>query len=106
MPQFSFGSLVAGLAWAAVGSAGPEGEADRLVDPIPVTVDGALLDHLGLSNPAIVDFDGDGRWDLLLGAGREGRLAIHRNSGSDGEPALGPVRWFDELEPTGTIPDG
>ncbi|MBK9385981.1 MAG: VCBS repeat-containing protein [Planctomycetes bacterium] len=38
--------------------------------------------------PAIADWDGDGRWDLLLGSG-DGSVVLHRNEGEAKAPRFG-----------------
>ena len=89
---------------------GPKG--DRLAKPVPVEVDGKPLvrEHGGLF-PFVGDFYGDGRLALLLGYGgggicEEGRLLVYRNVGTKVSPRLGEPRWFDDIVPTGRIPQG
>src|SRR5262245_51383717 len=57
---------------------GPQG--DRLGKPVPLVVDGRPLESWG--TPFVGDFDGDGRQDLLLGEGQQGRLLVYRNVGT------------------------
>jgi hypothetical protein len=38
--------------------------------------------------PAIADWDGDGRWDLILGSG-DGSVVLHRNAGEANVPRFG-----------------
>ena len=77
-----------------------------LAAPIPVRMDGRPLAPWGSPGVFVGDFDGDGRRDLLLGDGFEGRLVIHRNVGTKTDPRLSGRRWFDDQVPTGRIPKG
>jgi hypothetical protein len=79
---------------------------DRLGKPVPIKVDGKPL--LPWANPDVFvgDFDGDGRKDLLMGDGYQGRLAIYRNIGTNAAPRLQGPQWFDDKVPTGRIPKG
>jgi hypothetical protein len=71
------------------------------VDGKPLVRDGDTL------SPFVGDFDGDGRQDLLLGArGREGRLLVYRNVGATTVPRLSGPQWFDDIVPTGRVPNG
>jgi len=46
------------------------------------------LDPLGNPVPRVLDWDGDGRKDLLVVSG-EGRIILHTNTGTDEEPEFG-----------------
>jgi hypothetical protein len=102
--------------------------ADRseLAPPFAVTAGGVLIDAVleknGIrpsdtrddnANPWFADFDGDGKPDLLVGQGAfssafpDGdRLRIYKNLGEKGQPRFGAPFWFDDLVPTGRIPQG
>jgi hypothetical protein len=77
-----------------------------------VEVDGKpLVSERGGLFPFVGDFFGDGRLALLLGYGGDtlfvaGRLRIYRNVGSRVSPRLGAPQWFDDLVPSGRIPQG
>jgi hypothetical protein len=80
--------------------------------PIELRFDCVVLDGSGYGRliPSLGDADGDGVTDLLVGAGHddqtsEGRLLVLRNGGTDAHPDYAPPRWFDELVPTGRIPE-
>jgi hypothetical protein len=84
---------------------------DRFEAPVPIRVDGQVLELPDqLAAPALGDFYGHGRKDLLIGQNR-GRLRVLRNIGT-GNIGTGkqskfaaPV-WFDEIIPDGKIPLG
>jgi hypothetical protein len=89
---------------------GPKG--DRLATPVQVEVDGKPLvsERSGLY-PFVGDFYGDGRLALLLGYGGdtmfvEGQVLVYRNVGPKASPRLGAPQWFDDIVPTGRIPQG
>jgi hypothetical protein len=77
-----------------------------------VEVDGKpLVRERGGLYPFVGDFYGDGRPALLLGYGgdcmvEEGRALLYRNVGTKTNPRLGAPQWFDDLVPTGRIPQG
>jgi hypothetical protein len=95
---------------------------------VAVTVNGAPLDAptdgkggLVYDNacPWVGDFDGNGKLALLIGhrdyrfpapgktkGGRPGRLRVYRNLAEKGPPKLAKPIWFDDLVPSGRIPQG
>jgi len=79
---------------------------DGLGKPVPVEVDGKPLEPWGSPGLFVGDFDADGRQDLLLGDGYEGRLAVYRNVGTKTQPRLSGPQWFDDAVPTGRVPKG
>jgi len=109
------GVLTAGL------PSGRAQEKSDLASPFAVRAGGSLIDFRPDKHdnafPWFGDFDGDGKPDLLVGqrtflAGRDqakgpgGRLRIYKNTGAKGAPQFGDPVWFDDLVPTGRIPDG
>jgi len=65
------------------------GAALALAPPVPLQAAGAELKLVATNAaPCVVDWDGDGAQDLLLGAG-DGAVRLYRNASRSGEPALG-----------------
>jgi len=83
---------------------------DRLAEPVPVEADGQPLVRqrrgYALEYPFVGDIDGDGLPDLLLGDRDRGRLRVFRNVGTSAAPQLAAPVWFDEMVPTGKVPEG
>ena len=86
------------------------GESDpapvRFEAPLAIRVDGQVLELPDpLAAPALGDFYGQGRKDLLIGQNR-GRLRVLRNIGTDKQPEFAEPVWFDEIIPDGKLPLG
>lgn len=83
----------------------------RFEAPVPIHVDGQVLELPDqLAAPALGDFYGHGRKDLLIGQNR-GRLRVLRNIGTDKQskfaaPVFAAPVWFDEITPNGKMPLG
>ncbi|HEV3262132.1 MAG TPA: hypothetical protein VG013_35095 [Gemmataceae bacterium] len=110
------------------GHAAAQNDTTVLAPPVAITVNGVPLDAptdgkggLVYDNacPWVGDFDGNGKLALLIGhrdyrfpapgmakEGRPGRLRIYRNLADKGPPRLAEPTWFDDLVPTGRIPQG
>lgn len=59
--------------------------------------------------PAFVDFDGDGKIDLLVGTDgyhHPGRLLVYLNRGTNAAPEYAKRSWFDDVVPSGRILGG
>lgn len=56
---------------------------------------------IGHAAPFMVDMDGDGKRDLLVGQFGGGKLRVYRNIGSDETPAFSEFTWFDGVVPSG-----
>lgn len=96
------------LVMCAAVFAGDTAPGDGLGEPVRLEADGKPIDlkeSLGHAGPLVVDWDGDGRQDLLVGQFSEGKLRIHLNTG-DGAPVLGAPSWFEAGGKIGTVPTG
>ena len=116
---FGIAALPAFLATLATGPgvsrAGARNTSD-LAPPVAVAAGGATIDAPLNENgwpaynnafPWFGDFDGVGKPDLLVGQSTGGgRLRIYKNIGDKGRPRFRDPLWFDDLVPTGRIPDG
>lgn len=99
-------SLATGMAvWAMVVTAG---RAAELEGPIPILSGGRPIDteHVGHAAPCVVDFDGDGCKDLLVGEMYQGRLRIYRNVGKNNEPQFEGFVVFQDGASQGRVPAG
>lgn len=97
---------------AALILAAPAGGAlaaeDDLLPPVRLEAAGKPVDteEPGHSAPFVVDWDGDGKRDLLVGQFGGGALWIYRNEGTDAAPRLGPGTKFKDGRKEGTVPTG
>jgi hypothetical protein len=80
-----------------------------LSDPFALEADGRpidLSDGTGHAAPLVVDWDGDGLKDLLVGQFAGGKLRIYRNVGAKGAPKLAKHEWFQAAGQDATVPTG
>lgn len=68
--------------------------------------DGPIDTEVGHAAPYVVDFDGDGVRDLLVGQFGGGKLRIHRNVGSNEKPMFAAAEWFMAGGAIATVPAG
>jgi hypothetical protein len=100
--------LTLSLLSAAAACAGDLAPGDALAAPVRIEAGGApisLNTASGHAGPLVVDWDGDGRRDLLVGQFGPGQLRIYRNS-ADGAPVLGAPEWFQVDGKPGSVPTG
>ena len=97
---------VAVLVWRSSGWS--QTLSDELEPPVQVVAGGGAIDvqRSGHAAPFFVDFDGDGRKDLLVGEIDDGRLRIYRNVGTNAEPKFGEYEWFKVGAELGRVPCG
>jgi hypothetical protein len=86
---------LAAAACAAAGAAALAAEGGiRLATPVEVLAGGAPIDpEVGHATPNLVDWDGDGKRDLLVGQFGGGRLRVYLNSGTDADPKFRDFRF-------------
>jgi hypothetical protein len=113
---------------ALAGRAATQDNRDSLAAPVAIAVNGVPLDApiddkggfvYDNACPWVGDFDGKGKLALLIGTrdyrfhprgkeqeGRPGRLRVYRNLADKGSWRLAEPVWFDDLVPTGRVPQG
>lgn len=88
-------------------AAAAAGAADDLAPPVRLEAGGKPIDtEIGHAAPLVVDWNGDGKRDLLVGQFGGGRLWIFRNTGEDGDPRLAAGFLFKEGAEEATVPTG
>jgi hypothetical protein len=82
--------------------------AGELAEPVAIEAAGQAIDmeHGGHAAPLVVDFDGDGCKDLLVGEIYAGRLRVYRNVGTNAQPKFEGYQWFKAGADLGRIPSG
>ena len=66
----------------------------------PITVSG------GHADPCVIDWDGDGLKDLLLGEFTQGRIRFYQNSGTNSAPVFTTFTYLQADGATITLPYG
>lgn len=96
----------AGLLVAALAHAGDDG-APAVGKPAAIKDGNALVDvTVGHAAPLVVDWDGDGKKDLLVGQFGEGKLRIYLNKGTDQEPRFDGFTYLQVGGEDATVPTG
>lgn len=79
----------------------------ELMPPVRIEAAGKPIDTaVGHAHPLVVDFDGDGVQDLLVGQFGEGILWIYRNEGTNAQPKLAAGVKFKDGSKDGRVPTG
>ncbi len=81
--------------------------ASELQTPFRIEANGKPIDmQIGFAAPYFADFDGDGKFDLLVGQRGECKLRIFRNLGSREAPRFGPSAFFKAGGVDASLPGG
>jgi hypothetical protein len=79
----------------------------RFAAPVRLEADGKPIDtEVGHAAPLVVDFDGDGTNDLLVGQFGDGILWFYKNIGTNSQPKYAAGVKFKEGKPDGRVPTG
>jgi hypothetical protein len=85
----------------------PRAAAPDLAAPFRVESGGKPIDMTqGSAAPCVTDFNGDGRFDLLLGQRGECKLRIYRNLGDNARPRFGVSAWLKAGGIDASLPGG
>jgi hypothetical protein len=81
--------------------------AQELGKPVRLEADGKPIDtDIGHATPALYDFDGDGKRDLLVGQFGDGKMKIFKNIGTHKEPKFAAEEWLKAGGAVVTTPTG
>jgi hypothetical protein len=79
----------------------------RFAPPVRLEAAGKPIDTaVGHAAPLVVDFDGDGTNDLLVGQFGEGILWVYKNIGTNSQPKYAAGVRFKEGKADGRVPTG
>lgn len=83
--------LLALICALAVGAAGAEFQ-----EGIPLKAGGEVIDVTqGHLMPTVMDWNDDGKKDLVVGQFKGGRIRLYLNEGSDAAPAFGASKFLE-----------
>jgi hypothetical protein len=78
---------------------------DRLAAPVLVLDGKEPIDvDVGHATPYVVDWDGDGKKDLLVGQFGDGKLRIYLNKGTDAQPKFDRFTYLQAGGKAASIP--
>jgi hypothetical protein len=60
--------------------------------------------EIGHAMPFVVDFNRDGKKDLLVGQFGGGKCRVYLNQGTDAEPKFGDYTWLKAAREVATVP--
>jgi len=85
--------------------AGPS-ETYQFLDPIEISAGGVPIrtESPGYASPAMVDLDGDGLEDLIVGQFKGGKMLFCKNTGASGTPAFAESAWIETSGQPATVP--
>jgi hypothetical protein len=105
MRVLSFTAILALL--AAPAYANPAPTTGELAPPVRLDAAGKPIDtDIGHAAPFVVDWDQDGKLDLVVGQFGEGKLKIFRNLGSTSKPQYAEPSWFEAAGSVAKVPTG
>jgi hypothetical protein len=79
----------------------------RFAAPVRVKAAGKPIDSdVGHAAPLVVDFDGDGKHDLLVGQFGDGSLWFYKNVGTHAQPQYAAGVKFKAGQKEGRVPTG
>ena len=105
------GAAAAALALPVLLGAGPSKDgqlADDLSPPVQIMAGDKPIDtDVGHAAPFVVDFNGDGKRDLLVGQFGDGSMRIYTNVGTNEQPKFDAKHdWFMAGGERGKVPFG